>query len=149
MENNNNAVLVVADYDKVDGIHAYKSETKMLSLENNASEIVAKVWNMTDDEAIELFTSLPMHQVLDMTIFICSGLSYFKEAYRFPKLYDPDSTSIERVGLQGAAMTVSVCTDNQNIDEEIKEFSQIISNQGELLGERLRILARMLKEMGY
>lgn len=149
MDNNNNAVLVVADYDKVDGIHAYESETKMLSLETKALEIVAKVWKMADDETIELFTSLPIHQVLDITIFICSGLSYFKEAYRFPKLYDPDSPSIERVGLQGAAMTVSVFTDNENIDEEIKEFSQIISNQGELLGERLRILAGMLKEMGY
>lgn len=149
MDNNNNAVLIVEDYDKVDGIHAYKSETKMFSLETKASDIVAKVWNIADDEAIKLFASLPMNQVLDMTIFICSGLSYFREAYRFPKLYDPDSTSIDRVGLQGAAMTVSVCTDNQNIDEEIKEFSQIISNQGEILGERLRVLSRMLKEMGY
>ena len=84
-----------------------------------------------------------------MTIFICSGLLYFKEAYRYPKLYDPNNHCIERIGLQGSAMTVSVCTDNQNIDEEIQSFTQIISNQGEIFGERLRILSRMLKEMGY
>jgi len=149
MKNNDIAVLVATDYDKVDGIHAYKSQTKMLSLESKESEIMAKVWNMTDDQTMESLASLPIHQVLDMTIFICSGLIYFKEAYRYPKLYDPDNPSIERIGIQGSAMTVSVCTDNQNIDKEIQGFSQIISNQGEILGERLRILARMLREMGY
>jgi len=45
-------------------------------------------------------------------------------------------------------MTVSVCTDNQNIDEEIQDFSKTISNRGEIFGERLRVLARILKEMG-
>lgn len=149
MKNNNTAVLVATDYDKVDGNLAYQSQTKILSLENKASEIMAKIWKVTDDQTMELFTSLPLHQVLDMTIFICSGLQYFKEAYRYPKLYDPDNPSIERIGLQGSAMTVSVCIDNQSIDEEIQEFSQIISNQGEILGERLRVLARMFKEMGY
>ncbi len=149
MENNYTAVLVAKDYDKVDGYRAYKSQTKMLSLENKTSETMAKVWNMTDDQTTELSTSLPLHQVLDMTIFICSGLLYFKEAYRYPKLYDPNNPCIERIGLQGSAMIVSVCTDNQNIDEEIQSFTQIISNQGEIFGERLRILSRMLKEMGY
>lgn len=146
---NNKAVLVATDYDKVDGIHAFKSKTKMLSLESNKSELITKVWKETDENMTELFTSLPLHQVLDMTVFICSGLLYFKEAYGYPKLYDPDNPKVDRIGLQGSAMTVSVCTDNENIDEEIQEFSQIISNQGEILGERLRVLARMLKEMGY
>lgn len=146
---NSNAVLIATDYDKVDGIHAYKSDTKMLSLESEASELIAKVWKEADDQTKELFTSLPLHQVLDMTIFICSGLGYFKEAYRYPKLYDPDNPNIDRIGLQGSAMTVSVFTDNQNIDEKIQEFSQLISNQGEIIGERLRALSRVLKEMGY
>ena len=148
MENNYTAVLVATDYDKVDGYHAYKSQTKMMSLESNASEIIAKVWKESDDQTMGLFASLPLHQILDMTIFICSGLLYFKEAYRYPKLYDPDNSTIERIGLQGSAMTVSVCTDNQNIDEEIQDFLKIISNQGEIFGERLRVLARILKEMG-
>lgn len=146
---NNKAILVATDYDKVDGINAYKSKIKMLSLESNKSELITKVWKETDENMIELFTSLPLHQVLDMTAFICSGLLYFKEAYGYPKLYDPDNPKVDRIGLQGSAMTVSVCTDNENIDEEIQEFSQMISNQGEILGERLRVLARMLKEMGY
>jgi len=44
---------------------------------------------------------------------------------------------------------VAVCTDNDKIDEDIKLFSQALSNDDELLGERLRTLARILEEMGY
>ncbi|SHE55327.1 hypothetical protein SAMN02745784_01050 [Tissierella praeacuta DSM 18095] len=46
-------------------------------------------------------------------------------------------------------MTVSICTDNEKIDEDIKLFSQVLSNDSELIGERLRTLSRILKEMGY
>ncbi len=50
-----------------------------------------------------------MHRVLDLAILICRTTLYFQEAYRFPKLYDPDNTLIDRIGLQGDAMSVSVC----------------------------------------
>lgn len=46
-------------------------------------------------------------------------------------------------------MTVAVCTENENIDEDVKLFSQALSDDDELIGERLRTLSRMLKEMGY
>ena len=35
------------------------------------------------------------------------------------------------------------------IDEDIKLFSQALSNDDELIGERLITLSRILKEMGY
>lgn len=38
---------------------------------------------------------------------------------------------------------------NPLIDEEIKLFSQAFSNNGEMIGERFRVLSRLLKEMGY
>ena len=56
---------------------------------------------------------------------------------------------INRVGLQGDAMTAAVCTDNEKIDEDINLFNQVLSDDVELIGERLRILSRILKEMGY
>ena len=56
---------------------------------------------------------------------------------------------IDRVGLQGDAMTIAVDTDNEMIDEDIKLFAQALAEDGELLGERLAALARILKEMGY
>ena len=46
-------------------------------------------------------------------------------------------------------MTVEVCTDNPMIDEDIKLFQQALSEDGELIGERLRVLSRLLKEAGY
>jgi len=46
-------------------------------------------------------------------------------------------------------MTVEVCTDNERINEDIKLFNQALSNDGELIGERLRTLSRLLEEMGY
>ena len=46
-------------------------------------------------------------------------------------------------------MTVSVCTDNPMIDEDIKLFSQALSEDSELLGERFAVLSRILKEMNY
>jgi hypothetical protein len=46
-------------------------------------------------------------------------------------------------------MNVAVCTENPMIDEDIKLFSQSLSNDGELIGERLRVLSHLLKEMGY
>ena len=56
---------------------------------------------------------------------------------------------IDRVGMQGDAMTVAVCEENEKIDEDIRLFNQALSEDGELLGERLRILSTILKEMGY
>jgi len=80
---------------------------------------------------------------------ICRSKLYFDEAYRFEKLYDPDNPVIDRVGLQGDAMTVAVCTENEMLDEDIQLFNQALADDGELIGERLRTLARVLKEMGY
>ena len=46
-------------------------------------------------------------------------------------------------------MTVSICTDNEMIDEDIKLFSECLSKDDELIGERLSRLSALLKEMGY
>lgn len=92
---------------------------------------------------------LPLHRVLDLAIFVCRSYLYFQEAYRYPKLYDPEKPRIDRIGLQGDAMTVEVCTDNPMIDEDIKLFQRALSEDGELIGERLRVISRLLKEAGY
>ena len=55
----------------------------------------------------------------------------------------------KRQGIQGDAMTMEVCTDNEKIDEDILLFSQALSDDSELLGERLSVLSRLLKDMGY
>ena len=148
-------VIVAEDYEHVDGRKAYQSDAKGLSLglaqwnERGKVDISAKVWRHTGTKWSRQSEELPLHRVLDLAILVCRAQQYFQEAYRYENLYDPQQPIIDRVGLQGDAMTVAVCTDNEKINEDIQLFSQALSEDGELIGERLFTLARILKEMGY
>ena len=82
----------------------------------------------------------------DLAILACRAQLYFQEeAYRFPKGYDPEHPQIDRVGLQGDAMTVEVCRRNGHIDEDVQLFQQALARDGELMA----VLARILGELGY
>jgi len=148
-------VIVSENYGNVDGRYAYRTDAKGLSLglaqwnDRGRMDISAKVWRHTGGKWSRQSEELPLHRVLDLAILICRSLQYFQDAYRLEKLYDPARPQIDRIGLQGDAMTVAVCTDNEKIDEDIRLFSQALAEDGELLGERLRTLSRILKEMGY
>lgn len=148
-------VITVENYENVDGRNAYDSDAKGLSLglaqwnDRGNVNISAKVWRHTGGKWSRLSEELPMHRVLDLAILVCKANLYFRDAYRYPKFYDEKNTLIDRVGLQGDAMTVEVCTDNEKIDEDIKLFSDALNKDGELLGERFATLAKMLNEMGY
>ncbi|MBW7571791.1 DUF6530 family protein [Caproiciproducens faecalis] len=148
-------VIVSENYENIDGHNAYHSDTKGLSLglaqwnDRGKVDISAKVWRYTGEKWSRQSEELPLHRVIDLAILVCRAKQYFSEAYRFEKLYDPEHTTIDRIGLQGDAMTVSVCTDNPMIDEDIRLFSQALSNNDEFLSERLKTLARILKDMGY
>lgn len=148
-------VIVSENYENVDGRYAYDSDAKGLSLglaqwnDRGKVDISAKVWRHTGGKWSRQSEELPLHRVLDLAILVCRTSQYFQDAYRFEKLYNVDNPVIDRVGLQGDAMTVEVCTENDKIDEDIKLFQQALSDEGELIGERLSTLSRILKEMGY
>lgn len=148
-------VIVSENYENVDGRQAYNSDAKGLSLglaqwnDRGKVDISAKVWRHTGEKWSRQSEELPLHRVLDLAILICRAKQHFAEAYRYEHLFDPENPVIDRVGLQGDAMTVAVCTDNDMISKDIKLFNQALSNDDELIGERLRTLARILKEMGY
>ncbi|NLP13530.1 MAG: hypothetical protein GX383_03390 [Clostridium sp.] len=148
-------VIVSENYENVDGRYAYDTDAKGLSLglaqwnDRGKVDISAKVWRYTGEKWSRQSEELPLHRVLDLAILVCRTRQHFQDAYRFEKLYDTKNPVIDRVGLQGDAMTVAVCTDNEKIDEDIKLFRQALSNDDELIGERLRTLSRILKEMGY
>ncbi len=148
-------VIVSENYENVDGRYAYNSDTKGLSLglaqwnDRGKVDISAKVWRYTGEKWSRQSEELPLHRVLDLAILICRGKLYFREAYQYEKLYDIENSIIDRIGLQGDAMTVAVCTENEKIDEDIKLFNQALSNDDELIGERLKTLTGILREMGY
>lgn len=148
-------VIVVNNYEQIDGRKAYKSDAQGLSLglaqwnDRGKIEISAKVWRHTGEKWSRQSEELPLHRVLDLTLLICKSKQYFMDAYRYEKLYDPDKIIIDRIGLQGDAMNVAVCTDNPMIDEDIKLFRDAISKDDEMISERLKVLSAILKEMGY
>ena len=148
-------VIVAEDYAHIDGRTAYHTDAQGLSLglaqwnDRGRVDISAKVWRHTGEKWSRQSEELPLHRVLDLAILVCRAAQHFREAYRYPKLDDPNAPTIDRIGLQGDAMTVEVCTTNPKIDEDIQLFAQALSQDDELLGERFRTLARVLGEMGY
>ena len=150
---NEKVVMVSNDYDRIDGRNAYQSDIKCLTLgapmleENKKMQIAAQIWKNDKDGELILAQELPIHQIFDLMIFLSRTLLYFKDAYRLPLLYDPEKPLVERVGLQGDVLPVEVCVDNQNINEDIKAFAQSLNDLGELIGERKRVLNRILEEL--
>lgn len=148
-------VIVSENYENVDGRYAGHTDAKGLSLglaqwnDRGKVDISAKVWRYTGEKWSRQSEELPLHRVLDLAILVARSLGHFREAYRHEALYDPDNPVIDRIGLQGDAMTVAVCTDNERIREDIKLFGAALEGDGELIGERLKTLADILKEMGY
>jgi len=149
-------VIVVENYANVDGRFAYNTDAQGLSLglaqwnDRGRVDISAKVWRYTGEKWSRQSEELPLHRVLDLAILTCRAVSYFRdEAYRYTKQYNPSNTQIDRIGLQGDAMTVSVDTENAFIDEDIVLFQNAMGEDSELLGERMRTLARLLRELGY
>lgn len=150
---NERIVVTAQGYDRVDGRNAYRSGIKRLTLgvptleQNRTMKIAAQIWTALEDGTLEVSAELPIHQVFDLMIMLSRTLLYFKEAYRLPLLYDPDNPTIERIGLQGEALPVTICVDNPNINKDIQDFSQALSDLGELTGERLRTFTRILEEL--
>lgn len=150
---NEKVVMVSNDYDRIDGRNAYQSDIKRLTLgapmleENKKMQIAAQIWKNDKDGELILAQELPIHLIFDLMIFLSRTLLYFKEAYRLPLLYDPEKPAVERVGVQGGVLPVEVCVDNQNINEDIKAFAQSLNDLGEIIGERQRVLSRILEEL--
>lgn len=148
-------VIVSENYGNVDGRYAYNTDAQGLSLglaqwnDRGKVDVSAKVWRYTGEKWSRQSEELPLHRVLDLAILTCRSQLHFREAYRYEKLYDIENPTIDRIGLQGDAMTVEICTGNDHIEEDIRLFRDALIKDDELIGERLAILSRLLKEMGY
>ncbi|WP_188066141.1 DUF6530 family protein [Brevibacillus brevis] len=152
---NHKPVVISDNYERVDGRFARNTDAKALSLgvtegsSRRKVDLSAKVWRYTGEEWSKQSEELPLHRALDMSILICRSLAHFRDAYRYEHYYDPQEPVIDRVALQGDAMNVAICTDNERLHDDIKLFSQALSNDDEMISERLRTLSKLLKDMGY
>ena len=147
-------VIVSEEYDLIDGRFARKTDAKGLSLglaqwnERGNVDISAKIWRHTGEKWSRQSEELPFHRVLDLAILICKTKLFFQERYHKNEKDYPKYPLLDRIGLQGGAMNVSMCTDNEYLEEDMKLFDQCLHKDDEILSERLKTLAELLKELG-
>lgn len=146
-------VVVSEDYDLIDGRHAKNTDAKGLSLglaqwnERGNLEISAKIWRYTGEKWSRQSEEMPLHRVLDLAILICKSRIYFQEKYHKTENDYPNYPLLDRIGLQGGAMNVSICKDNEHIDDDINLFDTCLHKDDEIISERLNVLYNLLKEM--
>jgi len=146
-------VIISEDYDLIDGRNANTSDAKGLSLglaqwnERGKVEISAKIWRHTGEKWSRQSEEMPLHRVLDLAILICKAKIYFSERYHKKETDYPHYPQLDRIGLQGGAMNVSMCTDNEYIDSDIDLFEECLNKDDEIISERINVLHGLLKEI--
>ncbi len=146
-------VIISEDYDLIDGRFAGGSDAKGLSLglaqwnERGNVDISAKIWRHTGEKWSRQSEEMPLHRVLDLAIFICKAKLFFKERYHKNEKEYPGYPLLDRVGLQGGAMNISICTTNGYIRDDIEIFDRRLREDDEFISERLRTLGNILKEL--
>ncbi len=147
-------VIISEDYDLIDGRNANYSDAKGLSLglaqwnERGNVDISAKIWRHTGEKWSRQSEEMPLHRVLDLAILICKTKIFFAERYRKKESDYPNYPLLERIGLQGGAMNVSVCKENELIESDINLFDECLRKDDEIISERLNVLSGLLKELG-
>lgn len=146
-------VIVSEEYDKIDGRFAGNTDAKGLSLglaqwnDRGTLEISAKIWRYTGEKWSRQSEEMPLHRVLDLAILICRSKIFFKDRYRKNEKEYKDYPALDRVGLQGGAMNVAVCEDNEYIENDINLFDDCLHKDDEIISERLRVIYSLLKEL--
>jgi len=148
--------ICVEDYANVDGRRSHGSDAQGLSLglaqwnDRGRVDASCKVWRFSGGRWSRQSEELPLHRVLDLAILLVRARRYLsEEAYRYPKGYSETDPQIDRIGLQGDAMTLSVCAGNEQIEGDLALLSDALRRDDELLSERMHVLRRELEEAGY
>jgi len=146
-------VIVSEDYDLIDGRFANNSDAKGLSLglaqwnDRGNVDISAKVWRHTGEKWSRQSEELPLHRVLDLAILFCKAKLFYRMRYQKKEEAYPSFPLLDRIGLQGGAMNVSICTGNDHIKEDLNLFDDCLHKDDEIISERLNILSGLLKEL--
>jgi hypothetical protein len=147
--------MVARDYDRVDGRYAHRSDAKGLSLglaqwnDRGKVEISAKIWRHTGEKWSRQSEEMPLHRVLDLAILICRAKLYFAKRYHTADTEYPGFPGLDRIPLQGGALDVAVCTENEFIEQDIQLFDDCLHQDDEIIAERLARLSGLLRELEY
>ena len=146
-------VIISEDYDLIDGRNAGESDAKGLSLglaqwnDRGNLDISAKIWRYTGEKWSRQSEEMPLHRVLDLAILICKSRLFFIERYKKNEKDYSGYPLLDRIGLQGGAMNVSICKDNEQIDNDLKLFDAALRKDDEIISERLKVLFELLKDI--
>lgn len=90
---------------------------------------------------------MPLHRALDLAILICKSKLFFKERYHKHEKDYATYPLIERIGLQGGAMNVAICEENEHIQKDLDLFEACLQKDDEVISERLNVLYRLITEL--
>jgi hypothetical protein len=148
-------VIVSENYDRIDGRFSCATDAKGLSLglaqwnDRGKVDISAKIWRHTGEKWSRQSEEMPLHRALDLAILICRAKLYFTQRYYKTDADYPNFPIIERIGLQGDAMNVAVCVDNNHINEDLELFDDCLHKDDEIICERIKTLSSLLKQLEY
>lgn len=146
-------VIISEDYDLIDGRTARKTDAKGLSLglaqwnERGNVDISAKIWRYTGEKWSRQSEEMPLHRVLDLAILICKTRLFFLERYHKNEKDYPQYPSLDRIPVQGGALNVSICQDNDQIENDLNLFDECLRKDDEIISERLNVLFRLLTDI--
>lgn len=148
-------VIVTEEYEKIDGRLTEGTDAKGLSLglaqwnDRGNVNISAKIWRYTGKKWSRQSEEMPLHRAIDIAILICRTRLFFAERYKEKADKYLSRPQIDRIGLQGGALNVAVCVENEHIKEDVQLFDECLHKDDELLSERLKVLAGILKKLEY
>jgi len=137
-------IYVMEEYNTIDGyFNEATTDARGLSIgiaqwdKGYNKDISAKVWRYTGEKWSRQSEELPLHRVLDLAIMICN----------VKKCIVTDSLR-EQITVQGRNKEVKIADDQNSIDAQ-NIINTFFEEKKEILDERLIILSKLLKELGY
>jgi hypothetical protein len=148
-------VFGVEDYNKIDGIYAGRgSNAPCLSIgiaqwnQRGSQDISVKVWRNNGSETNDyadgnwsrMSEELPIHRNLDLTILICEVMYMLK-----------NNPSQKSINLQNQTVEIRKIFENEYLEDDLEILRQKLfyNEEGEIIHERLKALADVLKRLGY
>ena len=147
-------VIVMEDYEQIDGLKAGNSETKGLSLglaqwnRNGEPEISAKIWRYTGEKWSRQSEEIPLHRVIDLTIMIVQTRLHFTKKHLVSRKHLAAAAfpEIDVLKVQNQTLPIALCVESDTLQSDLPVFEKAMRKEEKLLDQRLLALERLLSE---